>query len=417
MVKRYSSIFYSAITGNILEYYDFTVYSVFSAAIGKAFFPLSSDLTQVLASLAIFAVGFITRPVGGIFFGYIGDRWGRKVSLLISMFGITFSTFLMGLIPDYNAIGIYAPMLLVVLRLVQGLCISGEGTGTAIFILEHYKLRPGLITGIVHSSNIAGTLLASLVGILINRYCAADHLQTWRAAFVLGGIMGLIGCYLRFNTQETPVFQELLHSKQTLKAPFSHVLKTAWGKMIITTCAAGAASSIIYIIKAYINIFYVDVLKLDSVTALYYVSYTSIILMSSMPIFGMFVDKFGTHQVMKRSTLMMILLSLPAMLMITNASLCIQLAGLALIALIAGAVSTAAYIFVISLFPAAERFSGVGFSYNLGTAIFGGTSPAIARLLVQSTGLAYAPAFYLMITASLLYTVLYYLRRHITLKL
>lgn len=416
MVRRHSSIFYSAITGNILEYYDFTVYSVFSAAIGKAFFPLSSDLTQILASLTIFAVGFVTRPVGGIVFGYIGDRWGRKASLLVSMFGITFSTFLMGLIPDYNYLGIYAPILLAILRLVQGLCISGEGTGTAIFILEHYKLRPGLISGIVHGSNIAGTLLASLVGILINRYCSPD-LQAWRAAFVLGGLMGLIGCYLRSNTQETPVFQQLLNSKQILKAPFIHVMRTAWGRMIVTACAAGAASSIVYIIKAYLNIFYTGVLKLDSVIALYYVSYTSIILMLSMPVFGMFIDKFGTSQMMRGSTLVMIALSLPIMLMITSVNLYIQLTGLALIALIAGAVSTSAYIFVISLFPPAERFSGVGFSYNLGIAIFGGTSPAIARLLVESAGLVYAPAFYLMFTASLLYAALHYLRQHITLKL
>ena len=140
-------------------------------ALGKVFFPSSSATVQMLSSLAVFAVGFLTRPIGGIVFGYIGDIYGRRVSLIISMLGMTVTTFAMGMIPGYDTIGIMAPILLVCMRLIQGLCISGEGAGAAIFVLEHYgNLRPGLVAGIVNGSNIAGTLIASFVGIFIDAY-------------------------------------------------------------------------------------------------------------------------------------------------------------------------------------------------------------------------------------------------------
>src|SRR5690242_17310489 len=133
------SVFFSAISGNILEYYDFTVYSVFSSVIGRTFFPTASEFAQIVMALGIFAVGFVTRPIGGIVFGYIGDRYGRRIALIISMLGMTIPTFTIGLIPTYEQIGIYAPVTLVVMRLIQGLCISGEGAGAAIFILEHHQ--------------------------------------------------------------------------------------------------------------------------------------------------------------------------------------------------------------------------------------------------------------------------------------
>ena len=191
MNKR-KSIFLSAISGNILEYYDFTVYAVFSLSIGQAFFPSDSQLSQTLSSLSVFAVGFLMRPIGGIVFGYIADKYGRRVSLIISMLGMTTTTFIIGFIPTYSEIGYSAPILLVIMRLIQGLCISGEGAGAAIFILEHYQnLRPGFTAGIVHASNIAGTLLASVVGIILEQLLPGLDFA-WRFAFILGGIFALV---------------------------------------------------------------------------------------------------------------------------------------------------------------------------------------------------------------------------------
>jgi len=409
MTQR-KQVFFSAIAGNILEYYDFTVYTVFSIVIGKTFFGGESELVQILSSLAVFAVGFVTRPIGGILFGYIGDRYGRRIALICSMLGMTIPTFAMGLIPGYNEIGFYAPLLLVIMRLFQGLCISGEGTGAAIFVLEHYgNLRPGLITGIVQGSNIAGTVLASIIGIIIETHF--NHIaEAWRAAFVLGGLMGLMGFYLRLKVTETPIFRALVQNHHTLKSPFLHVIRDAWRFMFLTFCVAGMASSVVYLIKTYVNVFFSNVMHLDQTTALLYLSYSSVVLMITMPVFGFLSDIFGRVRVIVSAAIAIQILSMPVLMLMSSTITWHQITALTMLSIIAGSVSGVAYIFVISLFTPEERFTGVAFSYNLGIAVFGGTSAIISRWLVGKTGLSYAPAFYIMTTSCLFLLTMYLMR-------
>lgn len=409
-MSKTKSVFLAAISGNILEYYDFTVYSVFSSIIGRTFFPGESEFTQILFSLAVFAVGFATRPIGGILFGYIGDRYGRRIALIISMLGMTIPTFTMGLIPSYEDIGFYAPVMLVILRLTQGLSISGEGAGTAIFILEHYRnLKPGFTTGLVHGSNITGTLIASFVGIMIEQYYP-DVYFAWRFAFILGGCMGIIGFYLRLRVSETPIFRLLTRKKKTLKAPFTNVIQTALPSMVITFCLGGVASSIVYLVKTYVNVFYHNVLHLDNTTSLIYLSYASIILMIALPISGGIADRIGKFKMIVLSSIAILFLALPTLLFMAAVTPWKQILALTILGMLAGGIAGTAYIFVISLFKPEQRYSGVAFSYNLGIAIFGGTSPVISRWLVEVTGLFYAPAFYIMATSCIFLIVIYNMR-------
>jgi len=400
MNKR-RSIFLSAISGNVLEYYDFTVYAVFSLAIGQAFFPSGSQVIQTLSSLSVFAVGFIMRPIGGIIFGFIADKYGRRVSLIISMLGMTMTTFTIGLIPGYSDIGYGAPILLVMMRLIQGLCISGEGAGAAIFILEHYQnLRPGFTAGIVHASNIAGTLLASFVGIILEQLFPELEFA-WRFAFILGGIMGIIGFYFRLRVSETPIFEMLAEKKRTLKMPFMHVIRSSWPAMLITCCLGGSASSLVYIIKTYINIFYYEVLGFDKTTALIYLSYSSVIMMLTMPLSGYISDHIGRFKMIIIASITIVIAATPAFMLLASLEIWKQIVALTTIAMLGGFIAGTAYIFIISLFSAEERFTGVAFSYNLGVALFGGTSAVISRWLVEVTHLYHAPAFYVMITSLL----------------
>ncbi len=409
-MNKAKSVFFSAISGNILEYYDFTVYSVFSAIIGKTFFPGDSEFVQVMASLAVFAVGFLTRPIGGILFGYIGDRYGRRISLIISMLGMTLPTFVMGLIPSYQDIGLYAPITLVIMRLIQGLCISGEGAGAAIFILEHYQnMRPGFTAGLVHGSNIAGTLIASFIGIIIEQYFFGVDFA-WRFAFLIGGFMGIVGFYLRLKVSETPIFIMLAEKKKILKKPFTHVVSTAWRPMFITFCVGAVASSILYLVKTYVNVFYHNVMHLDNTTALFYLSYTSFVAMLTMPLFGSLADNIGKFKTIIIAAAAILLLALPTLLLMSSTIMWHQITALTVLGMLGGAISGAAYIFIISLFTPEQRFSGVAFSYNLGIAAFGGTSPIISRWLVEKTGLFYAPAFYIMSTASIFLLIIYLMR-------
>ncbi|MEM6338523.1 MAG: MFS transporter [Pseudomonadota bacterium] len=412
MSKR-RSIFLSAISGNILEYYDFTVYAVFSLAIADAFFPGGSQYTKILLSLSVFAVGFVTRPIGGILFGYIADKHGRRVSLIISMLGMTLPTFIIGLIPSFHEIGYFAPATLVVMRLLQGLCISGEGAGAAIFLLEHYQnLRPGFTAGVVHASNIAGTLLATLIGIVLDYFFHGLDFA-WRFAFILGGIMGLIGFYLRLRVSETPIFVLLAEKKKTLKVPFIHVLKTAKVSMIVTVVLGACASSVVYLVKTYINIYHCDVLHYDGTTAKLYLAYTSIIMMICMPISGHFADSIGRFRMIRLAAFAVFVFALPCFSLLSCEGMWQQIAALTMLAILGGSIAGTAYIFIISLFTPEQRFSGVAFSYNLGIAMCGGTSAAIARWLLEITGQYYAPAYYIMFTSSVFLLVTYLMRHKI----
>lgn len=412
MNKR-RSIFLSAISGNVLEYYDFTVYAVFSLVIGQAFFPSGSQVIQTLSSLSVFAVGFIMRPIGGIILGFIADKYGRRVSLIISMLGMTMTTFTIGLIPGYSDIGYGAPILLVMMRLIQGLCISGEGAGAAIFILEHYQnLRPGFTAGIVHASNIAGTLLASFVGIILEQLFPELEFA-WRFAFILGGIMGIIAFYFRLRVSETPIFEILAEKKRTLKMPFMHVIRSSWPAMLITCCLGGSASSLVYIIKTYINIFYYEVLGFDKTTALIYLSYSSVIMMLTMPLSGYISDHIGRFKMIIIASITIVIAATPAFMLLASLEIWKQIVALTTIAMLGGFIAGTAYIFIISLFSAEERFTGVAFSYNLGVALFGGTSAVISRWLVEVTHLYHAPAFYVMITSLLFLAMAYSMKKTI----
>ncbi len=412
-MSKPKSVFLSAISGNMLEYYDFTVYSVFSLVIGRTFFPSNSESLQVLLSLMGFAVGFITRPIGGIFFGYVGDKYGRRTALIISMLGMTIPTFTMGLIPSYNNIGVYAPILLIVMRLFQGLCISGEGAGAAIFILEHHQnLRPGFTAGLVHGSNIFGTLIATIVGIIIEQYFY--HMDfAWRFAFLLGGAMGLGGFYLRLRVSETPIFKMLAKQNKILKTPFINVVKTAWKAMFLTFCTGAVASSIVYLVKTYINVYYHDVMYFNNTTALSYMLYTCFISMASMPLFGGLTDIIGKFKTLSLVSLAILILTLPILLSMSLSSMWQQILALTILGVLSGAIAGSAYSFIISLFTPEQKFSGVSFSYNLGIAVFGGTSPLISRWLVERTGLFYAPAFYIIVIYSVFLIIIYFMKNDI----
>jgi MHS family proline/betaine transporter-like MFS transporter len=399
-MQKSKRIFLSAVSGNVLEYYDFTVYSVFAISIAHQFFPKTSEFSQILLSLGVFAVGFATRPLGGIVFGYIGDTFGRRAALLCSMLGMTIPTFTIGLTPSYEQIGIFAPIILVLLRLIQGLCISGEGAGAAIFLLEHeFKFKPGFLTSLTHSANIAGTILASIVGIVIEKYFS--HIEdSWRFAFILGGVLGLVGFYSRLRVSETPIFESIIKSKQA-KSPFFEVIQSAWQKMVLTLTIGALTSSIVYMVKAYINVYYTHTMHVDHAIALKYLLFASTVVMLTIPIAGALADSFGSKNVMLYSTVSCIIFIMPILYIMSSNSYLYQIFGIFLLSATAGMLAGCSYIYVISFFKPEQRFTGVAFSFNLGVAVFGGTTPIIASYLVELTSAHYSPGFYIIFLCAL----------------
>lgn len=400
-------VFFRAILGNIMEYYDFTVYSIFAITIGKAFFPMHSPATQMILSLSIFAIGFMTRPLGGVLFGYIGDKHGRKISMTLSMSGMTIATFIMSIVPTYDSIGITGPIIIVLMRLVQGLCLSGEGINTAVFVLEHYYgLKQCLICGIVNASNMLGTALAAIVGIVFSIY-VNDHEYIWRYAFGFGAFIGFIAVIMSLLSSETPIFAKLRRTNTVSKSPIIELFQSSFRQLLVVILIAGAASSMIYILKSFINIYCVKVLGLSEYVSQVYLLYTALVSVVCIPFFGFLGDLFGKIIMTIYSVIITIILIVPTFYCIVSTNHIISIIGVTLLAILSSAVAGNAYIFAISLFPPAQRSIGVGFGYNFGIVLFGGTTPAISVYLLDVTGLSFAPALYIIFVFSLLLFALY----------
>ncbi len=395
-LKGKGSVFWAAIIGNVLEYYDFTVYIVFTIEISKAFCPSGSHTSQIWWALIAFAFGFLARPLGGVVLGYVGDKFGRRTALLSSALGMTFSTFSIGILPSYDSIGFFAILMLFVLRLIQGFCISGEGTGAAIFILEHSKVkRLGLMAGIVHSTNIGGTLLAIFVSFALRHFFPQYQDFIWRFAFISGGLFGLFALFLRWHVAETPIFAVMKQQRGQVKDGIMNVVRSAWRKMFLTFVIGSFTSSMVQFIKGYISVYYQEEMGLSHHTSLMYLMYSSVVLMISMVIFGGLGDVFGKSRILIGSGIMAIIFIFPALWFMSGPNTLDHIIGLTMLDVIAGAASASAYAFVISIFEPSQRFFGVSVSYNLGIALFGGTSPAIAKLLGNLVGDSYAPAYYI----------------------
>lgn len=410
-------IFLSAIGGNIIEYYDFTAYAIFVPVISQHFFPYyQSSLIKIILALAAFATGFIVRPVGGIIFGYIGDALGRKTVLLATSFGMGIATLLMGVLPTYTSIGYLSPAFLIFMRLIQGLCISGEGTGTAIFLLEHFnKGKPGFITSVIQSTSIIGTLMVSaLASILSISILNLDELMQMRIIFIIGGILGLLSLYMRTKISETIVFRTIQKNKAN-RSSLRNAIKRHWKQMTLTFLVASAASSVLQFLKGYICIHFSCIMGLTLQTTYIYTTYTSIAIIIITLIIGILIDKIKSiPNLLIISSLACVALVMPAMVLISKEQAVYHFLGLTILAGLAAAICTPAYVFVISMFEPQYRFLGVSFSYNLGIAVFGGTSPIISKCFVDMTNLAFSPAIYLIFTSSALFVALLLMKNFYT---
>lgn len=386
----------SAILGNIVEYYDFGIYAVFAPTIGRVFFPDQEDaVMQTLLAFMVFAIGFLMRPMGGFVFGHIGDRFGRKVSLTISILGMAAATFMIGVLPGYDTIGYAAPAILIIIRLFQGLCVGGESAGVAIFVLEHLDgYKPGLIGGIVMASNMVGTLLAYFVGMGLIKFCGVEDF-CWRYGFILGGMMGLVGIYMRFQLKETPKFEERKSSHSTLARPLLEAIKKHWPRMLVIAFLGGATTAMAYTIRAYLNSFLQDSMGYSADDAIYFTTISLFVMIISMPIFGIIADHMSYRKFFYRVCYLVIFTIIPIYMLIASPEKDLLLIGIILLGLLSSAICAPAYPYAISAFEVELRYSAMAFSWNLGNAILGGTTPAISTYLAAHYG-HIAPAYYLI---------------------
>lgn len=404
---RSKHIIVAGIFGNALEWYDFSVYAFFVPVLAKLFFPSHNTFISLLQTFGVFALGFLIRPLGAILFGYIGDLIGRKTALIISILLMSIPTFCVGLLPTYQVIGLMAPILLTLLRLLQGLAVSGELTTATSFLVEHaYPNRRGFAGSLAMCSAFLGIALSSLVTTLTTEIFNEEILFNWgwRLPFLLGGVFGLIGLLVRLKTVDPSIYQE--HQKDK-KTNLLHLLMSL--NYTIVACAVLLTAIMAvgnYLLIGYFNTFLVEQLGLPiRHTAL--INFISLTVMTSlMPFMGLLSDRYGRKPILTFGTLGMLLVSFPVfwLFLKTHAgyALCGQILFVIPLAAVAGVIPTT----LAECFATYHRNTGLAVSYNLSLALFGGTAPLIAVGLTAYFDNSYAPAGYLLMAALVSYIIL-----------
>jgi MFS family permease len=383
--------------GGALEFYDFIIFVFFAAVIGDLFFPAhSEDWLRQLQTYGIFAAGYLARPLGGIIMAHFGDKFGRKRMFALSILLMALPTLLMGLLPTYASIGPWAPILLLVLRIAQGAAIGGEVPGAWVFVAEHVPARKiGYACGTLTAGLTGGILLGSLIATAVNAIWSSTEVREgiWRLPFLLGGGFGLIAMYLRRWLEETPVFTELKARRAlSAKLPLKTVLAEHKGGVVLSMLLTWMLSAAIVVVILMAPTLLQKQFAIAPARALLASCIATLMLSIGCVLNGILVDRFGPGRVLLiGSALLAVFSSAFYQSLGTAPELLFPLYGLAGLAV--GVIGTVPYIMVQS-FPAAVRFSGISFSYNVSYAIFGGLTPVLITLLQRWTPLA--PSYYVL---------------------
>ncbi|GJD53033.1 Proline/betaine transporter [Methylobacterium crusticola] len=398
----------AGVVGNILEWYDFGVYGYFVSTISELFFPASDPLSSLLLTFAVFGVGFVMRPIGSIVFGIYGDRYGRRAALSAVIFLMAFSTLAIGLLPTYGQIGILAPILLVLIRLVQGLSAGGEWGGSTSYLVEFApEGRRGFVGSWQQVSVAGGFLLGSLSAALVSQILPpADVLAYgWRIPFLLGIVVGLCGAYLRWSLDDTPSFVALEAQGAVSKAPLREAFTTQ-RKATLTIFGLTLHNTVAYYIPlVYMTNYIRNVGKLTASQAMWIGTACLTVFVILIPIWGAVSDRIGRKPLLLLSSGGYILLSFPLLMMASSGSVALaflaQLIMIVFLSFFSGP-CPAAY---SELFPTRVRYTALSVGYNAAVAVFGGFAPFISTWLIQATGSPLAPAYYLVAAALITFLV------------
>ncbi|MFC9649732.1 glycine betaine/L-proline transporter ProP [Streptomyces sp. NPDC056937] len=403
----------AASLGNAMEWFDFGIYSYLAVTIGHVFFPSGNSTVELLSSFATFAVAFLVRPLGGMFFGPMGDRLGRKKVLALTMIMMAIGTFAIGLIPSFDSIGFWAPVLLIFFRLVQGFSTGGEYGGASTFIAEYAPdKRRGFFGSFLEFGTLAGYIGAAGLVTALTAALGPDSMEAWgwRVPFLIAGPLGLVGLYLRLRLDETPAFQKLesdtAHASEaadsveiTTKDDLAKIFRQHWPTLILCIALVGAYNVTDYMLLSYMPTYLSDELGYSETHGLLILLAVMAFLMLIINQVGKLNDRFGRKPLLMAGMLGFFFLSLPAFLLIRQGAILaitagVLMLGLSLVCLL-GTMSAA----LPALFPTEVRYGSLSVGYNLSASLFGGTTPLVITGLIGLTGNNLMPAYYSMAAA------------------
>lgn len=405
MVKK---VAVSSFLGNFIEWFDYASYSYFATTIALVFFPSGNHTVAMLQTFGVFALSFVLRPIGALFWGNFGDKRGRKGALAISIMFMSGASFLIGCLPSYAAIGIFAPALLLLLRMVQGFSASGEYAGAATFLGEYAPTKKrGIYCSLIPASTAIGLLVGSTLATVMTASLSSDALTSWgwRIPFLMAGPLGLIVHFIRTKLADSPVYAsmtEALDDKQqfasTTKSvsPLRELFQNHFKTLVISFGACVLNAVGFYMVLTYLPTYLSDTVGMaaaqsSTITTICLVLYVALV-------FGMghISDMFGRKKVLIGACVAFIVLTVPAFMALNTAQfwpvLIVELAMCATLTANDGTLSS----YLTETFPTSVRFTGFAFSFNLANAIFGGTAPFIATWLIYTTGSSIAPAWYMV---------------------
>lgn len=394
----------ACVIGNFVEYFDFAIYGFFAAAIGATFFPGGSSSTQLLQSLAVFGVAYVMRPLGGLVFGVIGDRAGRRASLSISIGVMGAATALIGLLPGYATLGVAAPVLLVLLRCVQGLSVGGEWGASSAYLIETAPPGRRGVRGSYPSMAAAlGLLAGSLLALVFGFLLTPQELTTWgwRVPFLIAAPLALLGLWIRRRLEDTPVFAEIerrreVEQRDLPRARFRDAVRREHARALLITfsfswiCGVG-----LYYLGSYVVNFLASTVELPRVQAVLLTGLALAVYAALCPLAGRASDRFGRRRTVLFGCVGHAVLGIPLfMLMSTGNPVAIVVALLAF-GIVQAPINANTSLILIELFPASTRLTSGSLGFNLGVGPPSGFGPLVAAALVVGTGLDYSPGFFL----------------------
>ncbi|MGY2167455.1 MFS transporter [Pseudomonas gingeri] len=388
--------------GNALEFYDLLIYGYFAVVIGKLFFPSDNETTSLLLAVGSFGISFLMRPLGAIVLGSYADRAGRKASLTLSILIMLLGTALITFTPSYQQIGLAAPLLIVVARMLQGFSTGGEFGAATAFMVEHADARHrGFFASWQLSTQGLATVLAAGVSALLSYLLSDVQLNDWgwRVAFGVGLLIGPVGFYIRSQIDETPDFQKLA-TRVEHNTPLRDVLIKGHISLLLAIGVVAGATAFNYVHKLYMPTYALKQLQITATSSFLGALATGITLMIMAPVFGSLSDRYGRFRVLTIALLITGLSSYPMFAWLNHfptftTLLVVQAVVGVLIAACLGPIPA----MLADIFPTRIRGTGLALSYNFSVTLFGGFAPLIVTWMIDATGSKLAPSFYVMATS------------------
>ncbi|MCO6442248.1 MAG: MFS transporter [Nitrococcus mobilis] len=392
-----------AAIGNALEWFDFGVYGYFAVTLGQVFFPSHDPTASLLSAFAVFAVAFLARPLGSLFFGPLGDKIGRSGVLVTTILMMSAATFAVGLLPSYEAIGIWSPIGLILLRLIQGFSTGGEYGSAATFIAEYAPdEQRGILTSWLEFGTLGGYALAAILAAVLAASLSSEAMLAWgwRIPFLMAAPMGLFGLYLRLKLEDSPAFKQAQEAGEVAQAPLREMVTEHWRSLLLCIGVVLVWNVAYYTVLKYMPSYLTTRLNTSELQSLLLSLGVLLGMMVLLTFIGRLSDRIGRRPVLIVACLGLLFFSYPAFALMQGGT-GMEFVGLAIVGFFVVLLSGTLPATLPAIFFTRVRNGGFTISYNLSTSLFGGTAPFMITYLISLSDSNYIPAYYLMGAAAI----------------